>query len=188
MKLPGATPLVILLLTFGCGKSLEKQTEQQVRTLAGANWDKKQVEVTNIRQKTGGHAIADVTVTTAVTLRQEDGKWLLDEVRLRDDWWEKVDRIVAAIQAARTAETETDMRDIRNAIEEYRKVHGRVPDTSSFTDLIDQLNPRFLSSVIRLDGWKEPFAYRPVGTNNFVLTSAGPDRRLGTPDDIVMKQ
>ena len=183
-----ATPWLLLLITLACGKSLEKQTEQQVRTLAGANWDADQVRVTNVRQKTGGHAIADVTVTTAVTLRQENGRWLLDEIRLDDQWWEKIDRIVAAIQASRTSETDTQMNEIRQSIDQYREAHGHPPQTSSFVTLIDELNPRFLDSVIRLDGWRSPYAYRSVGPEGYVLTSPGPDRKLGTADDIILKQ
>lgn len=167
---------------------MEKQTENQVRTLAGAEWGKDQVSVTNIRQKTGGHAIADVTVTTAVTVRQENGKWKLDEVRLGDQWWEKIDRIVAAIQAGRTAETKSEMDAIRKGVDEFQEANGHVPQTSNFVELIDKLNPRFLAPVIRLDGWESAFAYRALGPKRFVLTSPGPDRKLGTPDDIVVEQ
>lgn len=167
---------------------MEKQTEQQVRTLAGANWKEDQVDVSNIRQKVGNHAIADVTVTTTVTLRQENGKWRLDEVRLDDQWWEKVDRIVAAIQSSRTEQTKQQMTRIRQGVSEFSRVHGHVPQASSFVGLIDQLNPRFLEPVIRLDGWKSPFAYRTLGSDSYVLTSPGPDRKLGTADDIVEKQ
>ena len=189
MKLRRATPLLsLLLLTLACGRSLEKQTEEQVRTLAGANWDQDQVSVTNIRQEAGGHAVADVTVTTAVTLREENGKWQLDEIRLDDHWWEKVNRIVSAIQAARAAETKTRMDEIRQGVDEFQRANGQVPQTSSFVELIDKLNPRFLEPVIRLDGWQSAFAYRSLGPDRFVLTSPGPDRKLGTPDDIVVEQ
>ncbi len=167
---------------------MEQQTEQQVRTLSGADWHKDQIKVSNIRQKVGGHAIADVTVTVPVTLKQEDGKWRLDEVRLDDEWWESVDRIVAAIQASRAESTRRQMDAIRQGLDRFYGANGHIPQATSFVELIDQLNPRFLDSVIRLDGWKSPFAYATLGPDRYVLTSPGPDRKLGTSDDIVAKQ
>jgi hypothetical protein len=177
----------LFLLTLACGKSLERQTRDQVRSLAGAELGSDAVEVTNVRE-TGNQAVADLVVRTAVKLKKEDGRWTLDEVRLGDRRWERVDRIVEAIEALRRAETEEQLDRISAGIRGYREAHGSIPQVETFELLIDRLSPRFLDRVIRLDAWQSRFSYRVIDSERFELRSPGRDRTLGTDDDLVVVQ
>jgi hypothetical protein len=176
--------LLLCLFTFGCGKSLEKQTRNQVRTLAGADWKKGDITVSNVKQL-GDYAVADVTVKTAMKLRREGSKWVLDEVRLDDRRWESVDRIVEALEAARTRDTEKSLKEISQSIADYRAAHGKIPQVNNFDKLIDVLNPRYLDRVIRIDAWSSEFSYKALDSQHFELRSPGSDRRLGTADDLL---
>jgi len=42
----------------------------------------------------------------------------------------------------------------------------------------------FLLEVGLLDAWGEPFAYETDGRNWYIIQSSGPDRTMGTADDI----
>lgn len=170
----------------GCGRSLERQTRDQLRTLGGAELDARAVEVTNARAS-GGRATADVTIRTAVTLRHQGNQWVLDEVRLGDRRWEKVDRIVQALEQARSEETRRQMDKILAGIASYRSAHGRLPELDSFVELIDLLNPEFLDEVIRLDGWQNPFHFKQEDDGTLELRSDGPDGKRGTDDDLVIR-
>jgi hypothetical protein len=174
---PAALVSLVMALS-GCGRSLERQTRDQLRTLGGAELDAKAVEVTNARAS-GGRATADVTIRTAVTLRQQGNEWVLDEIRLGDRRWEKVDRIVQALEQARSDETRRQMDKILAGIAGYRSAHGRLPELDGFVELIDLLNPEFLDEVIRLDGWQNPF--------HFKQEDDGPDGKRGTDDDLVIR-
>lgn len=177
--------LLAVLITFGCGRSLERQTREQVRTLGGAELDSKSVEVVNARES-GGRATAEVVIRTAVTLRHENGDWVLDEVRLGDRRWEKVDRIVAAVEAARTEETRAKMEQILEAIGRFRTLRGDLPKVDGLVELIDLLHPNYLDAVIRLDGWQNPFRFEMADDGRFELRSDGPDGKQGTGDDLVV--
>jgi hypothetical protein len=177
---------LLCLITFGCGKSLEKQTQNQVRTLSGADWNKDDITVSDVKES-GDYAVATVTVKTAVKLRRQGSKWLLDEVRLDDRRWESVDRIVAALEAARVKETENRIERISRGVADYRAAHGEIPQVQGFDKLIDELSPRYLDKVIRLDAWSSEFSYEALDSQRFELRSPGADRRLGTADDLMAK-
>lgn len=183
--LRGLVLLATVFITLGCGKSLEKQTREQVRTLGGAELDAKSVEVTNAKAS-GSRATADVVIRTAVTLRKEGQDWVLDEVRLADRRWEKVDRIVAAVESSRYEETRADIQAVLGAIGRYRRDHGELRDVRNFVELIDLLNPIYLDRVIRLDAWQRPLRFKLEDDGRFEIRSDGPDGKRGTDDDLVV--
>ena len=176
--------LVILFTLSACGRTLDKQVRDQVRNLDQASFGEEQVVVRNIRQ-TRDSAVAEIQVSTAVKLKREQGKWLIEEIRIADRHWEKVEHILAVLKQERTATTQQQMDQISSGIRGYREQRGRLPEVYTFTDLIDVLSPSYLKPVIRIDAWSNPFFYRPSGTDGYDLRSAGPDGLLRTADDMV---
>ena len=67
-------------------------------------------------------------------------------------------------------------------LDEIRR-RGRPYSPANFRALVDQLNPRYLARVIRLDPWHQPYLYEGE-RDRYVLRSAGPDAEPGTADDI----
>lgn len=179
--------LVGVLLLTGCGKSLEEQTREQVRSLANADLPEDSVEIIDV-QETGDYAIAEVEIKTAFKLRKEDERWVLEEVRLGDRQWEKVSRIIEALNVERQKETLRLLEDFAEGIAKYMDVNGEVPQAEDFRDLIDLLNPQFVSQAIRLDAWWNPFSYSTSGDRDFELRSAGVDGILDTEDDLVIRK
>lgn len=183
MKLPTYASLLLLLVTVACGKSLEKQVQDQVRTSANARLSRESVEVVDLKQS-GDSAVAEVNLRTAVRMQKVDGEWMVREVRVGDRRWEKIDRIIDAIQASRIAETREQCRLISQAVSRYREENGRLPDEGTFDKVIDVLNPRFLEPVIRIDAWWNDFKYTKTEEGSFEIRSAGPDGKFQTSDDI----
>jgi len=175
--------LLILLLVPGCGKSMEKQIQDQVRTLGGASLDREQVQITGI-QEMGDYAIAEVQVSTAVKLRKERDQWILDEVRLGDRRWERAENILKALNQERAEATLRQLQSIQQGIQKYESQNGSVPQVASFEALIDVLTPKYESQVIRIDAWSNSFYYRAAGTHRYSLRSGGGDGRVGTEDDL----
>ena len=186
MRYPYPTLLIGTILLLSCGKSLDKQVQDQVRTAANAELDAEAVEILSVRES-GNQAIAEINIKTAVRMRKEGRHWVLDEVRLGDRRWEKVDRILAALEESRKAETLSQIDQITHGIHKYVEDSGEVPQVTSYEELIDSLNPRYLPAVIRVDSWWKPFGYEPQGTATFDLRSAGPDGEFHTHDDLVNK-
>ena len=175
---------LILLGSFACGRSLERQIQDQVRTFDNASLADNQVEVENVRE-IGDHAVAEVQITTAVRLVKKDGKWVIEEFRIGDRRWERAEHILAVINEKRTGTTLQQMSLIREGIRRYADLNNQIPQVASFEELIDLLSPQFQSRIVRIDAWSNPFFYRALGVNDYVLSSAGPDGSLGTPDDLV---
>ena len=76
------------------------------------------------------------------------------------------------------------MAQISSGIKIYKKQKGALPKAQTFKELIDVLSPSYLTSVIRIDAWSNPFFYRLIGTDTYDLRSAGPDGLLQTADDM----
>ena len=177
--------LLLLSLTLtSCQKTLEDQVREQIRTIDNAELDAEAVEVTKVKQS-GKQAIAEVTISTAVRMRKEGDKWILQDVRLGDRRWESVGRILAAIEESRKEQTAREMEELKAGIERYVQTQGEVPRVQSFEELVDLLSPEFLPVVIRIDAWWNPYSYRFASASAYELRSAGPDGEFETADDLV---
>lgn len=183
---PSLLASALLLLLSGCGKDLEGQLQEQVRTLDNAQLKPEQVEVVNIRAQ-GDEAVAEVTIKTAVKMRKQGNEWVLDEVSLGGGRWEKVDRILRAVNQDRSDETLRQMEAVRGGIDRYRAREGEVPQVRNFVALIDVLAPRDLATVIRIDSWGNQFFYRAFDADSYEIRSTGPDARVYTDDDLVLE-
>lgn len=85
---------------------------------------------------------------------------------------------------ARIVTCKTTITQIEQAVQIYAMRHSKklpsvIEDLTNGTDD----NPGLLKKESIIDIWGTPYAYSPSG-NSFKITSAGPDRRLGTKDDI----
>lgn len=59
-----------------------------------------------------------------------------------------------------------------------------LPNSLSELTVASESHPALLTDVNLRDSWGQPILYRNTGETNFVLRSAGPDRQMGTRDDI----
>jgi hypothetical protein len=74
---------------------------------------------------------------------------------------------------------------ISRALEKFRKDRGFYVVSDSEAVAVDHLSPRYLSRVIRVDPWSQPYEY--VGERDrFTLRSRGPDGKANTPDDLTI--
>ena len=86
--------LVILLTMSAGGRTLDKQVRSQVSKVGQASLGKNQVIVKNIRQVKDS-AVAEIEISTAVKMKRNKEKWVIEEIRIADRRWEKVDHILA---------------------------------------------------------------------------------------------
>lgn len=172
---------MILVLPAGCGKSLEKQVRSQVRELADADWDNERITISEFKPM-GEFATAEIALRLPVKLRRADGHWRIEEIRLDDRRWERVDLILQALQAERISRTRRDLDQIAEAYRRWVQDDGSFEIPETYPELVDRLAPRYLDRVIRLDAWDTP--YRLDDDEGLWVVSAGPDRKFGTGDDL----
>jgi hypothetical protein len=144
------------------------------------------VHIKNI-SRSGGEAIVEAQFDAAFRFTSDkDGKWQAAEVRTGDRKWESIELIRTAIQKEKTLRTSADLRTLATALEAYRRENGSYVQAATCSALIDNLSPKYLGSVIRLDAWSREFEYKGAA-DGYRLVSLGSDGKAGTSDDIVFE-
>ena len=134
----------------------------------------------------GGSAVVIAQVETAFRFVKDDhDKWRVAEIRTGDRRWEDVDLLVKALNAEKTARARAELESIATALESYRREHGFYLEAKSEARLVDQLNPRYLARIIRVDPWHQAYEYEGARAS-FVLRSSGPDGKPNTIDDVTV--
>jgi hypothetical protein len=144
------------------------------------------VHIKNI-SRTGSDAIVEAQFEAAFRFTSDkDGKWQAVEVRTGDRTWESIELIRTAIQKEKTLRTSADLRTLATALEAFRRDNGSYVEAGNCSALIDNLTPKYLPSVIRLDAWSREFDYKGESAS-YRLASLGADGKAGTGDDIVFE-
>lgn len=188
VKNPVLFAVALALALTGCSKkeiSPAVAAEMLRKYQEDFRLSKDEVEVLKVNEL-GEHAVAEVKVTLAFRYARTPSGWQLREIRTPDGQWQRLDLLQKALDQLKTAETRKDLEILSAAVERYRVDHGNVPAAADIVELNDLLVPRFLERVIRIDSWQNELAYSSA-RNSFHLSSAGPDRKKGTGDDIEIR-
>lgn len=103
-------------------------------------------------------------------------------------------RLVGKSQKAKKDTTRLQMNAVKMALQEFEIHAGRFPTSSEGLDALikrpsglseNEWPSRYMDKLPR-DSWGEPFNYKYPSDNgmDFDLISSGPDKKMGTDDDI----
>ena len=177
--------IAILLLLSACGG--RKMNNNLARNLIiGATSDtmhKSDVDVVNIQQTSATEAVVETRMRTAFRFEKDGNIWRIREVQRGHGQWENMENFEQALNQIKMEETEMLLLQIADAIRKYRDARQTFPTFRDFIDLTDQLNPAYMTPLIRLDAWQRPLE-ATFDSTKILLRSAGPDGLTGTPDDI----
>jgi hypothetical protein len=185
---PRARRAALILLSSslltGCGgRSINKKTAQKI---ISAEALLQAVDVESVSQITSSQAIVQTRVPAAFRLEKAGGEWVIREVKIGENPWEKLENVLTTLNRLKREETEKILEQVASALDKYREKNGRLPDFNDYVSLSDALNPDYLSPLIRLDSWAQPLVAVRISPSQVQLTSAGPDGKVGTPDDIAV--
>lgn len=181
--------LSVCLLAFNYAQAAADLSAGEARRLiarmAGIELPSNAVRVREV-SSLGSSAVVTAQVETAFRFnRGEDGKWRVAEIRTGDNRWEDIDMIARAVNAEKTERARAELETIGTALEAFRRERGFYVAAKDGSALVDQLNPRYLARVIRIDPWHRPYQYE--GTpERFTLRSGGVDGEANTADDVVL--
>src|SRR6266576_2425488 len=176
---------VLITTTRAAGDLTTKEARRLIARLAGIQLPSDAVRIKEV-SGVGNTATVVAQVETAFRFdKTGDGKWRVTEIRTGDRRWEDVDLLVKALNVEKSARARAELESIATALEAFRRERGSYLASKSQATLIDNLNPRFLPRVIRVDPWHQPYEYEGTSTS-FVLRSAGPDEKPNTADDVVI--
>lgn len=163
-----------------------KQARELLQHLAGANLSKGQVQIKKVEAGIGGGAIVEAQIETAFRVNKGKDGWQIAEVRLGDRQWESFELIEEAITREKARRTTTLLMKLAEGLTAYHKERGQFADTDEIEELLDFLSPRYLSAAPRFDLWGKEFEYKG-SSSNYRLSSAGPDGKRHTKDDLVIE-
>jgi hypothetical protein len=145
------------------------------------------VQIKSISAGMGGQAIVEARVETAFRFQQDkEGRWRAVEVRTGDRQWESIELLHTAINKEKVLRTTADLRTLATALEAFRRERGFYVAADTNSALVDNLAPRYLSPIIRLDAWSREFEYRGTETG-YRLASLGPDGKPDTGDELIIE-
>src|SRR5215813_6297735 len=162
----------ITMRTSAAGDLSAKEARRLIARMAGIQLPSDAVRIKEVSGM-GNSATVIAQVETAFRFdKSGDGKWRVAEIRTGDRRWEDVDLLVKALNTEKTARARAELESIATALESFRRDRGSYLESKNEAALIDNLNPRYLKSVIRVDPWHQPYEYEGTRTS-FVLRSAG---------------
>jgi hypothetical protein len=190
-KLPRAFVMIGIALSLVCVAAFARELgarEARQRIASALGLDKPDnVRIKNISPGTGGEAIVEAQFDASFRFTQgKDGNWNAVEVRTGDRTWESIELIQTAVRKEKELRTTADMRTLITALEAFRRERGFYVAADTNSDLVDNLSPRYLSIIIRLDAWSHEFEYKGTATG-YRLASLGPDGKPRTGDEIVIE-
>ena len=179
--------LLALLAVAALARELGAR-EARERIAAALGMDKAdRVHIKSITPGSGNQAIVEAQFDAAFRFSTDkQGNWQAVEVRTGDRDWESIELIQTAVRKEKALRTTADLRSIATALEAFRRERGYyvVADTNSA--LIDNLAPRYLGAVLRLDAWSHEFQYKG-SEGGYRLASLGADGKPDTGDEIVFE-
>ncbi|MGH9801929.1 MAG: type II secretion system protein GspG, partial [Blastocatellia bacterium] len=181
-----AAAVGVWAITLAADALSVRQARDLLQHLAGANLSKDQVQVKKIEAGIGGGAIIEAQIETSFHLKKEKGDWQIAEVRLGDRQWESFELIEEAVKREKARRTTALLQKIADGLAAYQKERGQFAVTDEIAELLDYLSPRYLSAPPRFDLWGKQFEYRG-SASAYMLSSAGPDGKNGTKDDLVIE-
>ena len=167
------------------GELTPKEARKVIARLAGIELPSDAVRVKSISSFGDAYVVVAQVETAFRVVKGDNDKWRVAEIRTGDRRWEDVDMLVRALNAEKTSRVHAELETIVTALESYRREHGAYVEAKTEATLIDHLNPRYLTRIIRVDPWHTPYEYEGTRTN-FVLRSAGPDGKSNTADDLTV--
>jgi hypothetical protein len=144
-------------------------------------------DAVRVKEVSSLYKSAVVLAQVAAEFRFDKGndgkKWRIAEIRTGTREWTDVERISRVVndEKARLARSELEM--MAAALSSFQRERGFYVIASSTSALVDQLNPRYLARVVRLDPWHRPYLYEGE-RDHYSLLSLGADGQPGTADDI----
>ncbi|MGI8656548.1 MAG: type II secretion system protein GspG [Pyrinomonadaceae bacterium] len=163
-----------------------KLARKLISRVAGIELSKDAVKVQDkdISVLGGSSATVVAQIETAFRFaKDEKGDWRVAEIRTGNNKWEDVDLLVRAVNSEKQARARAELETLATALLSFKRERGFYPVTNSEAVLVDQLSPRYMKSIVRVDPWHAPYVYE--GTrDNFTLRSTGADGKANTPDDV----
>lgn len=179
--------LLVLLAVVALARELGAR-EAREKIAAAVGLDKPdRVHIKSVSAGSGNEAIVEAQFDATFRFTTDkQGNWQAVEVRTGDRRWESIELIQTAVQKEKALRTTADLRTIATALEAFKRERGFYVIADNNSALIDNLAPRYLPGVIRLDAWSHEFQYKG-SESRYRLASLGADGKPDSGDEIIFE-
>lgn len=133
-------------------------------------------------------ALVIAWVRIEVQLAREGNKGLqVTAVRTGQRDWVRLEPLRARLDELKQGTARAELESMARALDQFRAERGFYVVSDKHAVAIDQLTPRYLPRVVREDPWNKPYLYQG-DRDHFTLSSAGPDGKEDTSDDIKLSR
>lgn len=160
-----------------------KFAREMIARLAGIELPSDAVRVKEVSALYNSAVVVAQVITEFRFVRGSDNKWRVAGIRTNNGEWTDVERTLRHVNEEKARRARAELELIAAALDSFRRERGFYVVADSSDTLLDQLNPRYLPRIIRLDPWQRPFLYEGE-RDRYLLRSAGADGETGTADDI----
>lgn len=131
-------------------------------------------------------AVVEALITAELRFARDNKTgWVVTALRAGGHAWISPETLAASADETKRKQAGAELASMAQALARFWGDRRSYVASESHAVLIDHLSPRYLSRVLRLDPWHEPYRYRGE-RNAFTLRSLGADRKENTADDIVV--
>lgn len=130
-------------------------------------------------------AVVEAVIRVELHLTRDNSGWAVTGIRGGNSEWLNPQAIVASLNEGKRKRARAELDEIVLALEAFRAERGFYVSSNLHEVLINHLSPRYLSRVIRLDPWHQPYRYNGA-SDHFTLVSMGPDGKENSADDILV--
>jgi hypothetical protein len=168
------------------GDLTPSEARKLIAHLAGIELPSNAVRIKEISPM-GSAAVVIAQVETAFRFQKKSEKWQVIEIRTGDRNWEEVETLVRALNNEKTARARAELNAVGASLEAFKRERGFYVESDSESALMDHLSPRYMSQLILIDPWHQPYVYKG-SKGAYVLKSNGADKKADTPDDIIVSR
>jgi type II secretion system (T2SS) protein G len=130
-------------------------------------------------------ALVEAVLRIDVRFERDNSGWAVTGLRSISSDWLDPRTFVDAVNEHKKKRAREELEEIAGALEVFKAERGSYVTSDREPVLINHLSPRYLSRVICIDPWNKPYRYFGE-SNRFTLSSAGPDGKEQTSDDIIV--
>ena len=165
----------------------QNKAREKIQELGLIQFQNKDIQVKKIVQSGDNQAVVEANLSMAFRLsRPKDGEWQVNAIRLGDRNWIDAEAFISALNEVRLRETRENLTKLMNGLKLFKERNGKYPKVHNIVELTDMLVPKFLTEMIRYDGWNRELVVNVMPSDSLELVSLGADGIRGTADDIAV--
>jgi len=180
--------LPVMAITFSCSTTLNRYNARKViLKMPELELSKNDVDLLDVNQIYGDQAVVEANIRLAFMLYRRGSGWNVEEIRLGDDHWVKLSVIRNTLEDTLWLDSYQRLLQLAQGMLNFRDAQGVFPPDGDIVTVTDLLVPRYMTTLIRTDVWGTNIRFKQLsGGSRYQLSSAGPDQRFHTSDDLVL--